>query len=343
MRNALHIKDRLRGDEGFSSAEMLMAAAITVIVLAGAMGSFNDMVGLNEQTLQMSDLEQNLRAGLNLIVRDFITAGWGIPTGGISIPSGAGAVSVVRPGPLGTTYNFNGSVAIAAVNPGNGMGPMGNNQATDLVNILFADNQFQSIALDSIGANGASAIVNSATPITGVQNPIQPGDIIYFNNGLGTTLQCVTAVAGQTMAFAANDPMKLNQPAAAAGGIMNLQSGGTFPTTAATRVWMVTYYLDYITDPQAPRLMRRINNRQPQPVALILEDLQFTYDLVDGGTNPTNVATPVAPNSPNQIRKVNILISGRSNARLRKSDEFLRKSIKTQVSLRSLSFVDRYL
>ncbi len=34
---------------------------------------------------------------------------------------------------------------------------------------------------------------------------------------------------------------------------------GTFPPTTATRIWMVTYYLDNVTDPLHVRLIRRVN------------------------------------------------------------------------------------
>jgi Tfp pilus assembly protein PilW len=329
----------VKREPGFSSVEMLLAMGITIIILGGVMGSFNDVLGLTEKTTQMTDLEQNLRVGLNLMVRDFISAGWGIPIGGIAIPSGSPSVEVNRPGPPGSSYTFGAATVIAAVNPGASLGPVGNNQNTDMVNILFADSQFSNLKLDSIGTNGASAVVNSSTPITGVLNAIRPGDLMYFKNGKGNTLQYVTQVAGQTMSFAASDPMNLNQPTAGAGSIMELQSGGVFPTTAATRVWLVTYFLDFTTDPDTPRLVRQINDRPGAPVALVLEDFQLSYDMVDGGTNPTGVENPA---SPNQIRKVNILLAGRSDAPIRNTQEFLRRMLRTQISLRSLSFIDRY-
>ncbi len=110
----------------------------------------------------MADLEQNLRTGINFAVRDFLTAGWGIPTGGIPIPSGAGALAVKRPGPPGTTILFD-SLVIAAVNPGAGLGPASSGQATDMVNILYSDNTLplNQTPLTSIAANGSSVTVNA--------------------------------------------------------------------------------------------------------------------------------------------------------------------------------------
>jgi type II secretory pathway pseudopilin PulG len=334
----------MKSEQGFGLLEMLISTVLFLVLLGAILSSFNDAVGLNQKASQMSDLEQNMRAGINFMVQDFIQAGWQIPTGGIPIPSGGGAAAVKRPGPPGTNYTFP-DITLSAVNPGAGLGPVGEGRATDMVNILFADNllPLNQRTLDSIGANGSSMTVNAATPITGVPNAISVGDLIAFNNSLGETVQYVTGVNGQVVSFAAGDPMNLNQPGALQGSIMQLQNGGVFPPTTATRIWMVTYYLDYTTDPATPRLIRRINNSAGQTVGLVLENLQFSYDLVDGVTNPTNVKGPVAPNSNNQIRKVNIFVSGRTDAVIRNTNTYLRHSLTTQVSLRSLAFVNRYI
>jgi hypothetical protein len=333
----------MKEEKGFSSIEMLISAAITISLLAGTMSALNSSLGHNKKATLMADLEQNLRAGMNLTVRDFINAGWGIPTGGIPIPSGSGSVPVHRPGPPGTDFYFSAPL-VAAVNPGADMGPTGGNQATDIINILYADSllPLNQTPLASIASNGSSATVNAGTPITGITNPIRPGDMIAFSNALGNTMQCVTRISGQVMYFETGDPFRLNQSGASQGSITQLKSGTTFPPTTATRVYLTTYYLDFTTDPEMPRLIRRINFNQGEPVALVLDDLQLTFDLVDGISNPTNIDSPTAPNSPNQIRKVNILLGGRSTSKIENTQQYLHRTLTTQVSLRSLSFVDRY-
>jgi len=335
----------MKREKGFSSVEALIASTITLVMLAGAMTLLNKSLGISESSTTLTDLNQNIQAGMDFMVQDFISAGWGIPIGGIPIPSGAGAGPVKRPGPPGTNLFFT-SQTVAAVNPGAGVGPVGNGRATDMVNILFADSllalnrwQLTRVVSDVVGS---SITVDPRTQISGIDNPIRPGDLIYLSNANGSTLQYVTGVAGQVISFNTGDPLNLNQPNAAQGSITQLSNAGVFPPTTATRVLLVTYYLDYATDPNMARLIRRINNAAAQPVALVIEDLQLTYDLVDGNTNPTGVETPVAPNSPNQIRKANIFLSGRSGVTVRDSGTFLRRSLTTQVSLRSLSFTDRY-
>jgi len=334
----------MKKEQGFSAVELLIAVTITLVLMVGALSAFNSSMDLNQKAILMADLEQNLRAGMNMLARDLMGAGWNIPTGGVPIPSGLGAAPVVRPGPPGSNLSFN-SVNLAAVNPGAGLGPVGFGQVTDIVNVLFADSTLSlgDATLEAIAFDGSSATVDDSIPISGIPNEIREGDLIAFSNALGNTLQYVTRVAGQQIFFEQGDPMNLNQPNAAQGSITQIRNAGGFPPTTAMRVWLITYYLDYSTDPNSPRLVRRVNNRNGNAVALVLEDLQLTYDLVDGVNNPTDIETPVPPNSPNQIRKANLHLSGRSHSKMKNTGEFLRRALTTQVSLRSLSFVDRYL
>jgi type II secretory pathway pseudopilin PulG len=345
MNNILPFKTRIRAEQGFTVAEMLIAATITIIILAGAMGAFNDASGMAEKSSQMNEVDQNLQAGIKLIVRDYLGAGWQIPITGIPIPHGDNSVAVKRPGPAGKNYTYGTATMIPAINPGNSLAD-GRDLAnpTDMVNILFADNEtpFYEMSLVSMGTNGESATVANSIEIADVENEIRPGDLIEFINYKGSALQYVTRVDDHTMYFASNetDLLKLNQPNAAAGSITQLKEGSSFPSaTIARRIWMITYYLDFTTDAQTPRLMRRINARNPEPVALIMEDFQLTYDIQNGDTYQTNIA---APATANQIRKVNIFLSGRSAAPVRNTGDFVRRSLSAQASIRSLSFRDRY-
>jgi hypothetical protein len=114
-------------------------------------------------------------------------------------------------------------------------------------------------------------------------------------------------------------------------------------------------------DVTTPRLIRHINwgdpsaalNLRGQTVAFSIENLQFTYDMLDGVTNPSGVSMVAAdlttagrcapnPCSPNQIRKVNLFIAGRSAQPFSTTKRFFRGTLNTQVSLRSLALVDRY-
>src|SRR5574337_419184 len=371
-------KERLMKQEsGVSLVELLVAMGITLIIVAVALGTFNDALSANEGVVLTAEMDQNLRAGANLMIHDLIQAGTGIPTGGIPIPnngtSGTGATAVNRPAPGGaaTFTNSDGTLwtSLPTVSPGAGLGPQAPfisatggivlGPATDLINILYADdtlplNQYGtgvtvcdnasppncSASTTAISPTGDSMTVDARLPINLSSNGIRPGDLIMFTNAQGTALQQVTSVGGQTVNFAAGDAFNLNQRSASAGTIMQLQSSGTWPPTTPTRVWMITYYLDTTTNPQQPRLLQQVNLNPARAVAEVIENLQVSYDLVDGVTNPTNVKTPPAANSPNQIRKVNLYLAARSNVLFTKTRKFLRNNMATQISLRSMAFVD---
>ena len=200
----------------------------------------------------------------------------------------------------------------------------------------------------------------------GYLQPITVGNLIMFHNQNGTALEYVTSVAGQTINFAAGDPAGLNQTGKPFGTVYNLQNfvAGNptgFPATSITRIWMVTYYLDNATNPSKPQLIRQVNwpnypagngaANPPQQVADIIEYLTFSYDItasVDAaGTYPLgagNVPTPISPDTPTQIRAVNVTIGGRSEYPYQSNGAraFLRNNLTTQVCPRSLSFTNLF-
>jgi hypothetical protein len=124
---------------------------------------------------------------------------------------------------------------------------------------------------------------------------------------------------------------------------------------------MVSYYIDATTDPAHPRLVRRVNNgafdtfnnNSGNTVAFDIDNLQISYDIADSVTNPANVkftandiagtgACPGTPCSVNQIRKVNITLTGRSRSLFGPTKRFYRNTLSTQVSLRGMAFVNEY-
>jgi type II secretory pathway pseudopilin PulG len=341
----MHRRDRnWTSESGFTLAELLVSTVVTLMVLAAALGSFSDAVRITDAARETTDTNQSLEVATTLMVRDFIQAGHGIPLGGVPIPSGAGAEPVRRPSPPGSNMTFPvGTLTLPAVTPGGALGPLVLGVQTDMVHVMYDDPTLplSSLPLSNIAADGSSMTVNNAININ-AQDRIRAGDVILFWNANGTAIQMVTSVNGQTVFFAANDPMLLNQRGATQGTIMNLKNGNQWPQTTARRVNLVSYYIDAVTDPALPRLVRQVNMNARLAIALGIENYQVTYDLVDGGANPTNVETPVLPSSPNHIRKANLFLAARALAVNPRTRQFFRNTVATQVSLRSLAFVDRY-
>jgi hypothetical protein len=252
-----------------------------------------------------------------------------------------------------------------------------NGVATDIIQTLSADSAFSNIDLSALTNTSMTVVLPSANPaISGANitdggvDDIDPGQLIMLTKGAFSTLVEVTAVSGQTVTFADSDSMRLNQSTITAGTLRALnaaapdlptQSANAIAQTQATRIRMITYYLDITTTPGRPRLVRRMNNGHPtnfnntlgSAVGFDVENLQISYDLNDGATNPSDVKMNDAdlagtgacsPNacSPNQIRKVNITLTGRSTTKFPPLNRYFRNTLTSQVSLRALAFVDEY-
>ena len=208
----------------------------------------------------------------------------------------------------------------------------------------MADNNFVDMPLTAI--TNTTIDVAATNPSTGLAINIQTGvdrlldgQLLMLEKGSTTTLVQITGIdySNRRITFANGDSLKLNQTSAAAGNVVALRaaappdtlSGGVIPTTA-TRVRMIQLLPRHDGHQSHPRLVRRINNGHQTTfnntlgtaVAIDIENLQFTYDLLDGSTTRRTCASwrPTtrrrAPCNPNpcsqvQIRKINIVLTGR--------------------------------
>jgi len=244
---------------GFTFVELLVGMAVTMVALAAAVLLFRDSTKANSNVTQSSDMSDNLRAGLNLIVQDLIQTGTGIPVGGISIPNtvdknGCNVGAPVNRPPAVLNLTFQGpnsankgcNVILPAVEPGNGLGPTVKSPdgttgpATDVITIMYADN---TLALDQKPITGpacptgsilpdGSSITFDAAPgcvtIGAAGIPVNAGDLlmIYNANNPNGVLQTVSAVNGQTLIFNAGDAFNLNGRTAteSSGTILTLQN-----------------------------------------------------------------------------------------------------------------------
>ena len=332
-------------ESGFNTLELIISATVTMAVLGAALAGFMGMSQSADGAQLISGINLNLRSSLNVLTRDLLAAGRDIPVGGIPVPSGVNAAALARPAPEGAGLTFAaGDTTLDAVTPGQALGVEIAGVATDMITILMSDPTLvlSDEFLAGIAADGSSATVDAATPIDDAAVGITAGDLILFSNSLGNAIQMVTGVNGQVMQFGNGDDMNLNQRGAGQGTIIQIQSApDVYPPTTATRVLMVSYYID-AADPARPALVRRENFGDERVMAVGIDNIQFTYDLVDGITDPVNLPEPVLPNTPDQIRKATIYIAGRSHRAWTRTAQILRLGLSTQVSLRSLSFRDRY-
>jgi Tfp pilus assembly protein PilW len=355
-------------EAGYSLVELLVAMGMTTAVMGAALTGLGSALRTNDAIVRITTMNNGLRAAMDLMTRDLLQAGSGLPKGHvILIPTGAGLIN--RPGPPGSSLTTtSGDLDLPAVIPGQGLGPVVNGVATDIITILTADNNFTDVAVTAVTSVSVT-VPTSVNIVSGVDRVIA-GQLMMVLKGATSTLVQVTAVNPSTrvISFAAGDSLNLNQPGSSIPG--NLQALMAVPPTGTagvaatrvTRVRMISYYLDATTTPGRPRLVRRINNgdatdfdneRLGTAVAMDVEDLRFTYDLNDGVLNPGGVRFTAAdlagtgacnpdPCSPTQIRKINVTLTARSTHGTNAETRTVRNTLNSQVALRGMALVNEY-
>jgi prepilin-type N-terminal cleavage/methylation domain-containing protein len=308
----------------------------------------------------------------------------GIITPATTFPTSNNLLYVISPGfTLGQDATTVSATTNAVLNGG---------LATDIINVVYADNTLTDangnylnsasvasaaspVCGGTINASGTSVTMDPACfKMPGSPTPIAPGNLILFTNVKGTALEYVTSVSGQTINFLASDtggsdPSGLNGLSAATylNGTVAAINASTI-TTTITRVWMVTYYIDSTTNPSRPQLVRQVNYpgypagnnpaNPPTPIADCIEDLSFSYDIVNSGapagtyTNgPGDAYTPLSwagppagADTPAQFRAINVTLEGRSEYPFVAAPgaDYFHNSLSTQVSVRNLAFVNQF-
>ena len=266
---------------GFTLVELLVSMTILMVIMAGALTTFDSAIDVSEAAGQVADANQNLRAGTNQLIRDVMQAGRIIGPEGIPVPNGAGAATINRPGPTAAPLTFMLTAGATTLNlpdvsTGSDLGGTVNGAATDLITLLTVDPFMAPIETPPTGTvdpdegtiDPAGAFVtlpaNSLWLLGDPANQtpaIKVGDLVLFKNALGSAVQTVTRLTGTAVYFDPGDWFRFNQRNAPAGTVRQISAGGWTATTLF-RVMMITYYVDNLSS-GGPRLMRKINNVLP--------------------------------------------------------------------------------
>ena len=368
-KSAQHVRPK-----GFSLVELMVAMALGLVLMAIAFTLFDQLYAVSDLAGSMADVNDNLRAAANLIARDLSICGSGIPLNGIALPGGGSGTTAATPvnmpgpgtglngGPPPRVFNSGAGGNMAVITPGEGAGPPTQAILTDVITTI-AVNPLST--LNTIPLTGNITITATSATITLTSWPtgtsaVTPGQLIMLQSG-SACLLAVSAVdpVAKTITFnkpdATNDPLGLNQfPNGAngpnAGTCATIGPSGAAPQaskTTASHINMVSYYLDNTSTPE--KLMRLVGTGAPltgtpatpsqpaQPVALGINSLQFTYDLLDGTT--VNVATTTTPNN---IRKVNLSVTATADHPNRKTKRYYSNTINTAVTVQNLAYTNKF-
>jgi len=365
---------KMKRQAGFSLLELMVSVSILVAVVGVTLKVLVDAQHANEGVTLLADLNANLRASMINMGRDIIQAGESVPQGGIGYPQG---LAINWPAPTGKSYTYPlpaplpQSTTLMPVVPGAAEGLTINGAVTDAIWMIYADNSLldannhlinsfpvtiasaSTTCTGSIAATGLTVTFDPNCVVITGENAIVPGNLIMFTAPTGaTSIQTVTSVAGQVVSFAAGDAFNFNGHVATKtpGSLYSLQTSpgsGTYGTTTATRVRLVTYYISN-SNPNLPQLMRQVNFLAPQVIGQGIESLQISYGIA-GSNNPGSYANgpgnakyPTGTDTPAQIREVNLFVAGRSENTFSQGGQFFRDNMVTKVCVRSLSFINRY-
>lgn len=379
---------------GFSLIEMLIAMAVGLIVLGGAVSMYSGGTSATWTVTQRAEMQQDSRAAYDLLTQDVSLAGAGLPSGGLAVATGGATLPKYGCDVVSLTCHLgaNNNAAIAfpqtpapVVNqmywliPGYQAGPTLNAAIgpTDVITTVYTDNvlllQDYYVQFNDKYGNSVNLIYPAPVPLPAPQQlsatgtALQVGDLVLFQYSTYSAIAEVTAAPGAAsvspynVSFAAGDLLGLNQNAATdnlpylvsqclLAGVCALNtkpSGANQNSITATRLWMVTYYID--NTGTNPKLMRLVNARQPVPVADNVENMQFTYDtFTSAGTLLTQSGNAGGAANYNLIRTINLAhLSLRSQGNGVQAYQGTAKGyqgidMQSSISARNLSFSERY-
>ena len=368
------MKMQKRNAAGFTLLELMISMAVGLIVLAAIATIFNGALNATKVVTQRAQVQQDMRAAVDLMVKDISMSGAGL-TSGIQLPSGTGSsVSKYGCDQTGTCHVPNGTYPTVGgisnymygVVPGylNGVEASAVIPAApapavnDALTVVYADFNFPLSGYSvAFGGTNDDQITLTAAPSQTPQlitaaGGINLGDLIMLTNSAGTAVGEVTGMsssgtsgtssAAGTMTFANGDALNINQNGVAANNTIKSIAAGS--STVATRIFVITYYISVPAaggTVQTPRLMRQVNGLTPVPVADNVINLQFSYDVYNSanGALDSNQANPIGvAESPNNIQKVNLVIMGQSILGYGANNKAL--YLATDVSVQNLAFTN---
>jgi prepilin-type N-terminal cleavage/methylation domain-containing protein len=276
------------------------------------------------------------------------------------------AGSVTYPTQSGTPYLY-------GLLPGLNKGPTLSTLQTDTVTVVYADTSFYlNCYTAKVSAKGVVTFAPPASPTpwptpgclpNGVSTAqavndsavgLTAGDLVLMTlNGTQVVAEVYGAVTNTgtntyTVAFANNDPLKMNQTPSAGTGLNSVAlnaagSAGTYGSCPC-RILVITYYIDNTVSPA--RLMRQISGHTPMPVAENIVYLKFSYDLYNEATqtpaiNQTDGGVSLSL-LPNQITKINILHMAIDSSLKGAQGGYQGMDLETSVSARNLTYTNDY-
>ena len=258
---------RLTSEDGFTITEMMVATAVVLVVLSGALTTFRNALMINDSASQLADANQNLRAGTNTLIRDLLMAGRLIGTEGIAMPTGPG-ITFARPGPVVMNFPMvadgDPTLQLPSITTGYQLGPViptgcTTCTPTDMITIMTVDEFMPFVSTPPANPGAPTGAEGTISPDgTYVQfasasqwidgdtvndtQKIKVGDLVLYVGASGNAIQTVTSIdlSAKRIYFAQGDFFHFNQPnatnevAGTGRPLATLKRSNTNPATTIT-------------------------------------------------------------------------------------------------------------
>ena len=286
----------VQNEYGFTLIEVLIAMAVTLIILAAAFGVFKTMSDSGSAAAKVAEIENDLQASINLMRLDLYKVGGdGIIPEEMAMLGNWQRNRCIRNNSIINDCNapIDGDVVLLKGTRDNGTGYVLDGVTPGLVN----DHSAMSVVYIDEFARGVNTVLKTADSLEvkagDAKNvrkfsTIRQGDLVFLRKSYKIALMHVTGKTGNTLSFA-SDPTGMNQ------SLFTVLGANPNDEVEVELMRRVTYYLDISPAEGEPAwLMRQINFRPAVQLIPGVLGFQLTYELIDktggSGIQEINVA-----------------------------------------------------
>lgn len=267
---------------GFTLIELLVASSIGLIVILTMTSLFKTGMDATFTVTQRAEVQQNMRAAIELMTQDIGHAGAGLPTGGLQLATaGVSNYACYQTTCYLPTHNYPNNVGTGVANymygilPGYSNGvengvtiPNASAARNDSITVIYQDYAFQldNFTFTQLSATSVQAVLNSTTNPQLPNNIMAPGglnigDVLFFyvsqtgtstgNSNNGNTQVQTAAIAAEITGISGTGPWTLTFNSGdplnmnQTGGADNLASA--FTAASATASTMKVYRLNVVS------------------------------------------------------------------------------------------------
>jgi type II secretory pathway pseudopilin PulG len=242
---------------GFSLLELMVASAIGIIVIMAMTQMFRMAMNATFTVTQRAEVQENMRAGIELMTKDLSMAGAGLPSGGLKLASGTPSLLACNQAGfcyLGAGEAYPSANTMYGIIPGFSKGVESSAVITaapaatnDSITSVYCDYNFPlsnfTFTFNGSGTQATVGVINAGTYPSNIlaNGGLNVGDLIFFlvstagqgttSGSQGTSVAQTAATVGEITGIPSNTQIDF-----AAGDALNFNQGNTVLNSLAYTV-----------------------------------------------------------------------------------------------------------